>query len=76
MYKWVQEPGVVARFMARRGKTYFSPFALREERQACVSGKRVCLVGWFQFSLEPFAMRKNQWNLFKHLEAVISRVYF
>lgn len=32
MYKWVQEPGVVARFMGR-GKTNFSPFGLREEQR-------------------------------------------
>lgn len=33
MYKWVQEPGVVARFMAGRGKTHFSPFSLGEEHR-------------------------------------------
>lgn len=33
----------------------------------------MCLAGWFDFSLEPFALRENQWNLFA---GFIRRVYF
>lgn len=81
MYKWVQEPGVVARFMAGgRGKTHFSPFGLREEQRLldvrgvylgseCASSNR--------FSPHrPFALRRNRWNLLERLEAVISGFIF
>lgn len=44
MYKWVQEPGVVARFMAGEGQNSFQPLWFERGaeiigRQGCVSGK-------------------------------------